>query len=344
MSTSDGLGKWVSEFFRNHLLNQRGVSRHTLLSYRDALKLLLRFAAERTCKDVVRLAVKDLDVPVVLAFLDDLEASRQCKVSTRNQRLAALHSFFRYLGASSPEDLDQCQRILAIQVKRTAAASVGYLEQDELTAIFAAIDDSTPLGLRDLALFTFLYNTGARVQEAVDLRPAAVQLDSPPWVRIVGKGRKTRSCPLWPETVTRIRTLLRSRDLRPDYDGHLFVNRMGTPLTRFGVRHLLTLYARAASAKVPSLASKSVHPHTIRHTTAVHMLQSGVELNMIRSWLGHVHIDTTNRYAEIDLAMKRRILETAGAMVERTKGGAAEQPRRGRWHDDKDLLRWLDGV
>lgn len=343
MSRPDQLGKWVTQFLLDYLLNQRNVSRHTMLSYRDAIKLLLRFAAERTGKDVVALGVEDLEVPVVLAFLDDLETRRRCTVSTRNQRLAGLHAFFRYLATVSPEYLDLCQRILTIQSKRTQAPSIDYLEQDELAAIFAAIDSSTPPGLRDLALFTFLYNTGARVQEAVNLRPTALQLEPPPWVRITGKGRKTRACPLWPETVARIRALLRSRNLPADYEGQLFVNRLNAPLTRFGVRYLLTCYARVAAERTPSLTRKSVHPHTIRHTTAVHMLQAGVELNMIRSWLGHVHIDTTSRYAEIDLAMKRRILESATGMAANTQSPESK-PRGGRWRDDKALLGWLEGL
>jgi site-specific recombinase XerD len=344
MPVRDELGRWISEFFQNYLLSQRGLSRHTILSYRDAIKLMLGFAAQRAGRDVVDIGVGDLDVPAVLAFLEDLESRRGCTASTRNQRLAALHSFFRYLGASCPEHLSQCQRILSIQVKRTKVPFVDYLEQDELSALFAVIDPSTMLGLRDLALFTFLYNTGARVQEAVDLRPAWLQLDPPPWVRIVGKGRKTRACPLWPETVARIRSLLHRRQLPSDHEGHLFVNRAGTPLTRFGVRYLLTTYVDAASAQQPSLKSKSVHPHTIRHTTAVHMLQAGVELNMIRAWLGHVHIDTTNRYAEIDLALKRRILEATGPMAGRTRSGEKQRQPRARWHHDSNLLRWLDRI
>ena len=307
--STDPLPGALATFFGEHLPIRTGASRHTILAYRDAWKLLLRFAATRAARSISELRVADLDVEAVLAFLDSLECDRHNAVVTRNQRRSAVQAFFRYLPSVAPECLALSHRILTIPVKRAARRTVDYLERAEMEALLAQVDRRTRHGRRDYALLAFLYNSGARVQEAIDLRVSALQLDRPYQVRLFGKGRKERVCPLWPETTALLRALLVERAVNQDITAAVFVNAHGQPLTRYGVRHIVKRYAIAASKTHPSLARKRIHPHTLRHSCAVHLLQAGVELNLIRSWLGHVSLETTQRYAEIDLAQKRRALD-----------------------------------
>lgn len=303
------LGGALARFFGEHLPARTGASRHTVLAYRDAWKLFLRFAATHTGCSVPELRLTDLDVDTVLAFLDSLERDRHNAIVTRNQRRTALQAFFRFLPTIAPESLAQSQRILTVPVKRAPRRTIDYLERGEMDAVLAHVDRHTPQGRRDYALLAFLYNSGARVQEALDLRVSALQLDRPYQVRLFGKGRKERVCPLWPETAALLRALLTERGAKRDPMAPVFVNAGGQPLTRSGVRHVVSRHTVAAAIEHPSLARKRIHPHTLRHSCAVHMLQSGVELNLIRSWLGHVNLETTQRYAEIDLAQKRRVLD-----------------------------------
>lgn len=303
------LGRALATFFSEHLPARTGASRHTVLAYRDAWKLFLRFAATHTGRPIPELRLIDLDVDAVLAFLDSLERDRHNAVVTRNQRRTALQAFFRFLPTLAPEYLAQSQRILTIPVKRAPRRTIDYLERAEMDAVLAHVERHTRQGRRDYALLAFLYNSGARVQEALDLRVSALQLDRPYQVRLFGKGRKERVCPLWPETAALLRALLHERGGNQDPTAPVFVNAGGQPLTRSGVRHVVDRHTAAAAATHPSLGRKRVHPHTLRHSCAVHLLQSGVELNLIRSWLGHVNLETTQRYAEIDLAQKRRALD-----------------------------------
>jgi site-specific recombinase XerD len=336
MPNTPDLARCLTGFFGDHLVLQRGASRHTVLGYRDAVKLFLRFAATRVHRAVPDLTWADLDVEAVLAFLDALEQDRRNCVATRNHRRAALHAFFRYVGSMAPEQVERCRRILAIPAKRGPTRAVDYLERPEVESLLAHVDRATARGRRDYALLAFLYNTGARVQEALDLRAVALQLDRPYQVRLLGKGRKERLCPLWPQTAALLRALLAERGVAPHADAPVFVNHFGQPLTRYGVRHLLARYAAAAARVHPGLARKRVHPHTLRHSCAVHLLQAGVDLNLIRSWLGHVSLQTTHRYAEIDLAMKRQALEQVPPL-----GTPGARPKA-RWHHNETILAWLE--
>jgi len=337
MPATPELARCLTGFFGDHLVLQRGASRHTVLGYRDAVKLFLQFAAARAHCTVPDLTWADLDVETVLAFLEALERDRHNSVATRNHRRAALHAFFRYVGAMAPDQVERCRRILAIPAKRGPARAVDYLERGEVEGLLAHVDRTTARGRRDYALLAFLYNTGARVQEALDLRAAALQLDRPYQVRLLGKGRKERVCPLWPQTAALLRSLLAERGIAPHADAPVFVNHFGQPLTRYGVRHLLARYAALAAARGnPGLARKRVHPHTLRHSCAVHLLQAGVDLNLIRSWLGHVSLQTTHRYAEIDLAMKRQALDQVPPLG--TPGGRPTP----RWHQNESILAWLE--
>jgi site-specific recombinase XerD len=329
------LASALRAFFTDYLATLRGLSPHTIRSYRDGLTLLLRFVAARTRRDITILDIDDLTADVVIAFLADLETTRHATVRTRNIRLAALHTFFRFLATQHPDRLAHAQRILGIPFKRTQPRPIEYLEREELEAVLGAVDRTTPAGRRDYTLLATLFNTGARVQELLDVRATDLQLTTPSQVRLLGKGRKLRTCPLWPQTARLLRALCAERGLDLGSDARLFVNHRGMPLTRFGVRFILAKYLRRAAATQPGLARKRLHPHSLRHSTAVHLLKSGVDPTTIAHWLGHASVTTTNRYATIDLAMKRQALAKAQPL--RTL-------RRPTWRRDTTILAWLEAL
>lgn len=328
------LARLLEDFFRLHLVARRNVSPHTIRAYRDALVLLLRFVAARTRRDVTALELTDLDRDTVLAFLDGLEAGRGNSVRTRNARLAALHSFFRYVAAETPAVAAQCRAVLGIPLKRGAHGTVLCLDRSEIECLLAAPDRKTRKGRRDAALLWFLYNTGARAQEVVDVRIPDVRFSAPAQVRLRGKGRKERLCPLWTDTVTLLRHLLRDRRVGEDTAEPLFLSTAGRSLTRFGLRHIVREYVNRASTTCPGLSAR-ISPHTFRHTTALHLLQSGVELNVVRSWLGHSSVETTHAYVEIDLDTKRAAL----AATSKPSPGRL----RARWQQPT-ILSWLEAL
>jgi site-specific recombinase XerD len=337
MSTETTLPTLLRGFFEDYLAAQRDVSTNTIYAYRDSIKLLLRFAARRTGRQVVRLRLMDLGANTVLAFLDHLETERKNCVATRNCRLVAVHRFFAYVADRDPRHAELCRRVLSIPVKKTVSSSMTYLDRDEMKAVLAVPTSSHRLGLRDFALLTFLYNTGARASEAVELNTRDIRFETPAQVRIIGKGRKERSCPLWPETVSALQAYLEQRDDGNHPDAPLFLNAHGKRLGRFGVVTVVKRHVAAAARQQPSLAAKRISPHTLRHTAAMHLLQSGVELNVIKSWLGHVSITTTSQYIEIDMAMKREALERCSPPV-------PTQPGDSPWHCRQDIVEWLDNL
>ena len=322
-------------FFEQHLLAQRGLSGHTVLAYRDTLKLFLEFVGQQQRKTCTALTLADLTADRVRDFLDYLERVRKNSVPTRNARLAAIHAFFNYLASIDPRHLAQAQAVLAVPFKRHSHRVVEYLERDEVLKIFAGIDGRTLLGRRDDALLRLLYNTGMRAQELVDLDVNHLRFSRPHTVLIHGKGRKERTCPLWKETVAALKAYLQKRGVRLDDTTPLFTNREGNRLTRFGVRYIIAHRVSVAANSCPSLLTRRVTPHTIRHTTAMHLLQSNVDLNMIRSWLGHASIETTNGYVEIDLEMKRKTLQSAEKLI------PVRSNRKCSWRDDDKLMSWL---
>jgi site-specific recombinase XerD len=329
------LARSLRTFFSDHLTRIRGISPNTILSYRDTFKLLLRFVASRVNRDVVHLELDDLGPPRIIEFLQYLEDSRKNKTASRNVRLAAIHSFFRYLAAQYPERLEHSQRILAVPFKRTSTPLVDYLEYTEIQALLNAIDRSKIDGRRDYTLLTTLFNTGARVQEILDLRPCDLQLNQLPHARLRGKGRKVRLCPLWPQTAKLLRAFLCERRIDPASVEPLFRNHKGEPLTRFGVRYILSRIERGARDQAPTLAEKRIPPHCVRHSTAVHLLQAGVDLVTISHWLGHASPNTTNRYATIDLEMKREPIRKAKPINEENQATAS-------WRKDASILEWLE--
>lgn len=333
------LARALRGFFTQYLPGVRGASPHTILSYRDSMALLLRFLARRNGRAVVSLDLDDLDPDGVLAFLEYLETERNNCAATRNNRLAAVHAFARYVATRQPEHVERCQRLLAIPFKRARQRIVEYLEEEELSAMLQAPDRHTADGRRDHALLLTLFNTGARVQEFLDIRPRDLQLVRPFHVLLYGKGRKERFCPLWPQTVAVLRALVAEIGLESGSSDQLFRNRHGRPLTRYGVRYLVQKYARLAQVVAPSLARKRVHPHTMRHTTAVHLLRAGVDLVSISHWLGHASIETTNRYAVVDLETKR-------AAIAKLNPGSdvGIDPTVALWRSDASILEWLEAL
>ena len=263
-------------------------------------------------------------------FLAHLEGERHCSVSTRNQRLAAIHAFARFVGARSPEHLEWCSGLTAIPFKRASQGTLPYLEKREMDAILATPDRRTKQGARDHALLLFLYNAGARADEAARLRVGDLDLGPSPSVRIVGKGNKTRLCPLWTSTARELGALVAGGDGQAP----AFRNRRRQAITRFGIYALVRRCAAQAARQVPSIGSKRVSPHVIRHTTAVHLLRAGVDINTIRAWLGHVSLDTTNVYAEVDLEMKAKALSQC----------AVPDTRRRSWHQRQGLMAFLKSL
>jgi len=330
------LGPWVRRFLLEHLVAERNLARNTQQSYRDTIRLLLPFAARRARRPIDRLRVEDLTADRIRAFLRDLEEKRGCGPATRNQRLAAIHSLAHFIGLHSPEHVAWCEQIRTVPFKKAPRPLVGYLEKAEMDALLAAPDRNTAQGQRDHVVLLFLYNTGARADEAAqalvgDLDLPKVSSRDLSSVLIRGKGNKTRRCPLWAQTSHELAGLVRGRGPSE----HVFLNRCGQPLTRFGIHALVERYVAAVARKLPSVAKKRVSPHTIRHTTATHLLRAGVDINTIRAWLGHVSLATTNVYAEIDLEMKAKAM--ANCEVKQ------EQPKKS-WREDKKLMEFLKAL
>ncbi len=281
-------------FFHEWLEQQRNVSHHTVVSYRDSWRLFLRFVAAQKTKPVAKLGLSDLTEVEVLAFLQHLEQARKSSIGTRNCRLSALHSFFSFVADREPLAAAQCAAVLRIPTKQAPRPEVHDLDEDEITAILAQPNRSKLEGQRDHVLLALLFNSGARIQEALDLTPQALRLESPFHVRLLGKRRKERICPLWPETIELLKAFLKRKPRRDDE--RIFVNRYGAPLGASGVRFKLKQYVAAAAQKVPSLAGKRVSPHKFRHATAISLVAAGVDVTVIRDWLGHASLDTTNIY------------------------------------------------
>lgn len=333
-SLPNALGRTVHGFFGRYLPELRGLSRHTVLSYRDTLSLLLRFVARSHGGDPAMLDIEALSSQAVLEFLNHLEGERHNKVSSRNVRLAAIHAFFRYVCIHCPQHLQQAQQILAIPFKRASNRPIHYLQYQEILAVLESVNRRTPEGQRDYPLLALMFNTGARVQEIVDLNVCDLQLQSPAEVTLTGKGKKTRICPLWPQTARVLEAFVCTRGLDKRSHVALFCNQRGERLTRFGIRYILAKYCKIAAMTCPTLRGKRLHPHCVRHSTACFLLKSGVDLISISHWLGHASVTTTGRYAEVDVEMKREALAQAAAIGDSIAPPAA-------WRQNASLLDWL---
>lgn len=333
MPNSDLLSPWIRRFLLEYLVSERNLARNTQKSYRDALQQFLPFIARTAHRRIEQLCVEDISPDRTRSFLQDLEKTRGCGIATRNQRLAAIHSLARFIALHSPEHLEWSGQLQTIASKKVARPLIGYLEKDELDALLKAPDQRTAQGRRDYAVLLFLYNTGARADEVAQVRIGDLDLGAASRrdgssVVLRGKGNKPRRCPLWQRTVDELRPLIDRRAATE----HVFLNRRGQPLTRFGIHALVERYAARVAKAVPSLAKKRVSPHTIRHTTATHLLRSGVDINTIRAWLGHVCLSTTNIYAEVDLKMKAKALARC-----EIKDGKPKKP----WRKNPGLMEFL---
>jgi site-specific recombinase XerD len=337
MNTINLLSPWIKRFILEYLISVRNLARNTQQSYRDTFKLMLPFAAKKVGKSIDQLAVGDLTPEVIKSFLLYLEAERQCSIVTRNQRLAAIHAFAYFVGLNGPEHVEWCRQIRLIPFKKPKHTPITYLEKPEMDALLNAPDQTTKQGQRDYVLLLFLYNTGARSDEVAQLTLGDLDMAHAPkrdlsTVTIRGKGNKLRRCPLWKQTVCELNKLIRGRT---DPYEHVFLNRCQQPLTRFGIHTMVKRYVQKVEHQFPSMTKKRVSPHTIRHTTATHLLRAGVDINTIRAWLGHVSINTTNIYAEVDLEMKANAL----AHCELTNN-----KKKKHWRDDKGLMQFLDSI
>jgi site-specific recombinase XerD len=306
------------------------------MSYRDTLRMLLPFIARSARRRIDQLKTEDVSASRVRAFLQELEEKRACGVATRNQRLAAIHSLGHFIALRNPACLPWFAEIRSIPSKKVAHSLITYLEKHEMDALLATPNRNSIQGRRDHALLLFMYNTGARADEVAHVRITDLALGSTPGrdtssVLVHGKGNKLRCCPLWTSTVNELRHLVGNRAA----SDHVFLNRRGQPLTRFGIHALVERYAVKVATELPSVMKKRVSPHTIRHTTATHLLRAGVDINTIRAWLGHVSLSTTNIYAEVDLEMKAKAL--ANCEVVGTKPTKTKKP----WRDDKGLMEFL---
>jgi site-specific recombinase XerD len=334
MKTGRSLPVLMTGFFQSWLVGQCNVSHHTVCAYRDAWCQLLRFVAERRAKPVAAVDLPDLTADEVLAFLQSLETERKVSVGTRNCRLAAIRSFFSYVAGREPAAAAQCAQVLQIPTKRAPRAALAYLDPDEVEAILKQPDRGSPMGERDHALLALLYTTGARIQEALAVRPCDIRFEPPPQVRLYGKGRKERFCPVLPEMAELLLQALRRESVPPEQP--VFRNRYGHALGASGVRFRLRGYVAAAVREAPTLARKHVTPHTFRRTCAVHLLASGVDVTVIQGWLGHASLDTTNHYAQANLETKRRALELLPPVA------TLKQPPP--WRRDRSLLAWLESL
>jgi integrase/recombinase XerD len=299
---------YLKRFFIEYLPIHRQCSPATIASYRDAMRLYLLYLKVERRVAPSRVGLEHFSAQEVLAFLNHAESTRANSARTRNARLTAIRAFVRYLLMLEPLWSSDLQPIMAIPVKRTSRGLVTFLYKEELDALLDAPDPDTWSGRRDRVLFAVMYNTGARVSEVVKAKVADVTLGPTNTMLLHGKGRKERALPLWPDTVKRLRTWLR-RDRQRGGDA-LFPNERGLPMTRSGVEKRLSSAVSSAATSCSTLNAKRISPHTLRHTTAMHLLQAGVDITVIAMWLGHESIETTHIYMTADLAMKERALET----------------------------------
>ena len=303
------IAQYIAPYFNDYLCGTKGLSVNTILAYRDSLKLFFCFAADHLSKEVDQLNFEDLDETLVLGFLEHLETVRGNSIKTRNLRLAGIRSLYGYFARRLPQFINDCKKIRSIPAKRSDHKNAVYLDNAEIDALLDSVDLETTMGLRDKALLYFLYNTGARVSEAVDVHIGDLRLDDMGQVSLFGKGKKQRACPLWPETVSYLKDFLQTRHSGNLKSEFLFVNARGLPITRSGIAYIVKKYARLAGQRLPSIMSKSVSPHTLRHSIAMTLIRAGQEINMVQDFLGHADINTTHSYFELDMDMKRKVLE-----------------------------------
>lgn len=325
------LSYWIRRFLLEYIITERNLSRNTQLSYRDTFKLLIPFLSKEEKVKAEEILLEHITPENIILFLENIEKSRKCSASTRNQRLTAIFALSKFVGQNSPEHVEWSRIVHTVPVKKYQKTIITYLDKDEMNALLEAPNRKIGQGRRDYALLLFLYNTGARADEAANLKISDLSMEKKV-VCLHGKGNKTRRCPLWKSTVEELKVQIEKRDSSEN----VFMNRLNQPITRFGIYAIVGKYVKLVAATYPSILQKRVSPHTIRHTTATHLLQAGVDINTIRAWLGHVSVNTTNIYAEINLKMKAEAL--ACCEVE-CKNHSSKH-----WKEDEELMSFLDNL
>ncbi|MDR0231605.1 MAG: site-specific integrase [Dysgonamonadaceae bacterium] len=327
--------KYISGFLTKYLLNEKGASNNTISSYRDTFVLLINFLQTKKQIKVEKITLDKITKETILEFLDWLQKERKCSVSTRNSRLSAIHSFYKYLQCESLEHVHECQRILSIKFKKAATENVNYLTIEGIKLLLLQPDTNTSRGRRDLTLLSLMYDAGARVQEIIDLTPSMLRIDKPATIKIIGKGNKARIVPMLDAQVEHLRNYLKENRLNESFANKypLFHNSKKEKLTRAGVNHIIKKYADAARKVNQAIIPQKISCHTLRHSKAMHLLQAGVNLVYIRDILGHVSIQTTEIYARADSKQKRQALEQAYVEI-----NPDEKPM---WVENDNLLSWL---
>jgi site-specific recombinase XerD len=330
--------KSLTDFLSLYLPGEKGASSNTIHAYKDTFILFLKYMQDEKYINANKLILNDIKQESIIEFLDWLQKERRCSNSTRNARLAAIHAFFRYLQYRNPINLHEWQRILAIPIKRTEKPVVNYMSLDGIKLLLEQPCQSTPKGKRDLALLSLLYDSGARVQEIIDLTPSSINLNRPYTVKLSGKGNKSRIVPLMENQIRILTDYMESCKLTEVYTGKypLFFNGRRERFSRMGITLILKKYANKARSKDHALIPQNVTPHVLRHSKAMHLLQSGVNLIYIRDFLGHTSITTTEIYARIDSKYKREALEKVYIDVTNRKNGDTSL-----WYEDTELMEWL---
>ncbi len=327
--------KYLTNFLSKYLPGERGMSTHTISSYKFTFVLFISFMEQQKRLNVSKIELEDITKECVVEFLDWLQSKRNCSNATRNVRLAGIHSFFRFLQYQHPENISEWQRILSIRVKKVKANTIKYLSFDGFKLLLEQPDTSTLKGRRNLAMLALMYDCAARVQEISDLKPSSIRSNKPYTIKIVGKGNKARIVPLMEEEIVHIKRYMTENNLLEAHSGMnpLFYNSLKEKLTRAGINSILTKYANMARIKDPSLIPENISCHSLRHSKAMHLLQAGVNLVYIRDFLGHESVQTTEIYARADSKQKREAIEKAYVNIIKK-----ETPV---WTENNNLLGWL---
>lgn len=329
--------RYLTKYFMDYLIGERGVSSNTIRAYSNTFTLLLTYMKDKEDVPAQNLELKHLTKKTILRFLDWLQETRQCTNSTRNQRLAIIHSFFKYLQYEDSTRISQWQEVLSIRIKKQERKSVNYLSIDGIKCLLGQIPVNTKSGRRNLALLSLLYDSGARVQEIIELTPASLNLNKPYTITILGKGSKKRIVPLQEEQINLLQLYMTENNLDKAFSNQkpLFANNRGSRLTNAGITYILNIYASNAHMTNPELIPDKISPHCLRHSKAMHLLQAGVNIVYIRDILGHVSIQTTEIYARADSKQKREALEVAYTNV------IPNQVDSCSWEKDSQLKEWL---
>jgi integrase/recombinase XerD len=327
--------KHISDFISRYLPNEKGASTNTITAYRDTFVLLLNFIQNEKQVKLEKITLEKIKKETIIEFLDWIQKERKCGNSTRNSRLAAIHSFYKYLQGENLDHFHECQKILSIKFKKASQDSMNYLTIEGIKLLLQQPDTTTTKGRRDLALLSLMYDTGARVQEIIDLTPSMLRLNKPPTIKLVGKGNKARLVPMLDVQIDHLKNYLMENKLNESFaNTHpLFFNSRKGKLTRAGINHIIHKYGKTARAKNKMMIPDKISCHSLRHSKAMHLLQAGVNLVYIRDILGHVSIQTTEIYAKADSRQKRIALEKAYVNI-----NPGEEPT---WATDENLITWL---